>query len=134
MVLFCDGAARGNQTANPKSGCGWLLKEGTETIVTGYEYLGIGKTNNEAEYMGLINGLRYAVATNSKVNMVFMDSNLVVQQMLGNYRVKADNLKPLYSIAKKLMDQLGTKIMYIPREKNSEADALANRAIDEAIK
>ena len=85
-------------------------------------------TNNEAEYHGLLNGLKLAQDRNITHLRVGMDSELVVKQMNGEYQVKAVNLKPLHSQCMKLRETFDNcSIHHIPRELNREADALANQ-------
>lgn len=88
-------------------------------------------TNNIAEYQGLIAGLELALNNEVKRLEVFMDSLLVVEQMRGNYKVKHAGLKPLHAKASGLASQLAeVSFEAIPRAENSEADRLANEAMD----
>jgi len=92
-------------------------------------------TNNEAEYRALIDGLEAVAEWNPERLEVFMDSNLVVQQINGAYRVKDAKLKPLHEKAKALLDRFPkTSVRHVEREKNRRADYLANMAIDEHVK
>ncbi|MCY3985565.1 MAG: ribonuclease HI family protein [Candidatus Dadabacteria bacterium] len=128
--VYIDGASRGNPG---KSGIGVLVirPDGTREEIR--EYIGTG-TNNEAEYKALIKALAYLVAETSPEVKIHTDSQLVASQMNGLWKVKDSKLRILYSEAKKLVSSLlAVKIEYIPREKNTEADSLANEAIDRYV-
>src|SRR5712672_4239592 len=123
-----DGAARGNP--GPAS-YGLVLKrpDGTTLEILG-KYIG-RHTNNVAEYYALIAALDYAAAKGIKRLRVLSDSQLIVNQMKGLYKVKHPDLRPLHERAKKLAAGLEAfAIQYIPREQNGEADAAANAALD----
>lgn len=129
VIVYADGGSRGNPGP---SGCGSVLMHGqTQEIICGLsKYLGI-TTNNVAEYSGLVLGLAEASSRGYKSVEVRMDSELVVKQMLGVYRVKNENLKPLFMQAQKLSRNFETfKIVHVRREYNKEADKLANEAMD----
>jgi len=97
-------------------------------------YLGI-KTNNEAEYEALIEGLKAAAEWKPDRLEIFLDSKLVAEQVKGGYRVKEPKLKPLYDQAKQLLGGFEDVVVaHVERERNKGADALANRAIDEKVK
>jgi acyl dehydratase/ribonuclease HI len=123
-----DGAARGNP--GPAS-YGVVVKRPDGTAL---ESLGkyIGRyTNNVAEYYALIAALDYAVAHGLKRLRVLSDSQLIVNQMKGLYKVKHPDLRPLHERAKKQAGGLESfTIQYVPREQNREADAAANAALD----
>ncbi len=90
---------------------------------------GIG-TNNEAEYSAFIEGLKEAINLGWKDIVVQGDSQLVVNQVAGSWKVNKDNLKPLNAEAKKLLSQFqSAKVEWIPREMNSRADAAASKAL-----
>ena len=90
------------------------------------------KTNNEAEYEALIEGLKAVTEWKPDRLEIFLDSKLVVEQIKGTYRVKKPELKPLYDEAKKLLGGFeDVEIAYNERESNRGADDLANRALDE---
>ena len=99
----------------------------------GSEFFG-QKTNNQAEYLALRLALReiYAKLGDGNVDLnVFMDSQLVVEQMNGNYKVKSTNVKPLFQEVRRIADQFKSfTISHVPREENTVADALANQAMD----
>lgn len=122
-----DGGARGNPG---EAGCGIVLEVGgrrEEHTV----YLGI-TTNNVAEYAALLAALERAHLLGLKELAVRSDSQLLVEQMNGGYRVKAPHLKPLWLRARTLAAGLRRfAITHVPRERNRIADALANRAIED---
>jgi ribonuclease HI len=91
-------------------------------------------TNNYAEYMGLILGLRRAKAMGIKELEVFADSELVVRQLNGEYQVKAENLKGLFEEARQLLSAFSeVRVRHIRREENEAADEMSNRAIDQRL-
>lgn len=125
--VYIDGASRGNPG---ESGIGVLVIRPDASREEIREYIGRG-TNNEAEYKALIAALGYLVAEGSSEVKIHTDSQLVASQMNGLWKVKDSKLKILHSEAKKLSSSLrALEIEYIPRENNSEADGLANEAID----
>lgn len=122
-VAYTDGGARG--TPGPSS-CAIYIPH--LDMVTG-QYLGI-QTNNFAEYSGLLLAMEYL--RGYEYVHIFMDSELVVKQMLGLYRVKSETLLPLYLKAKELSSPFRDfTISHIPREQNTHADAECNRVLDE---
>ncbi len=123
--LFFDGASKGNP--GPSS-YGYVLElEGDE--VEGCGFIGIS-TNNVAEYTALIEGLKKALSMGIKKIEIFSDSQLVVNQLLGKYKVKAEHLVPLHNEALRLLKSFeDVRINFIRRELNKRADALANRAL-----
>ena len=89
-------------------------------------------TNNVAEYYGLIAALDYAQSHQIRALRIESDSELLVKQMRGQYKVKSADLKPLFERAKKMSQSfLSFRIDHVYREQNAEADALANEALDE---
>ena len=121
IIIYCDGAARGNP--GPAGAGAVLLNEHGEVIAELSKYLG-ETTNNQAEYRALLLALE-------EVD-IFSDSELLVRQINGEYRVKNDGLKPIFKLAlSKLKVFAKYKLKYIPRAQNAHADRLANRAIDE---
>jgi ribonuclease HI len=124
-----DGASRGNP--GPAS-YGVLIRrpDGTEVLRL-KKYLG-RTTNNVAEYYALLTALDYALTHGIPKLRVQSDSELLVRQMQGYYKVKSQSLKPLHEQARKLAARLGYfSIEHVPRELNEEADRLANEALDE---
>ena len=124
-----DGAARGNP--GPAS-YGVVIRDGQGELVAKLKkYIG-RMTNNVAEYYGLIAALDYAESHGIRALRVESDSELMVKQMQGQYKVKSEDLRPLFERAKKM--SLGFesfRIDHVYREQNREADALANEALDE---
>jgi ribonuclease HI len=123
-----DGAARGNP--GPASYGVVLRRPDGSPLDSLGKYIG-RHTNNFAEYYALIAALDYAVANGIKRLRVQSDSQLIVNQMKGLYKVKHPDLRPLHERAKKQAATLEAfAIQYVPREKNREADSLANAALD----
>ncbi len=127
--LFCDGASRGNPGP---AGAGAVLSNPLGEVETQLaRYLG-ETTNNVAEYQALILGLQEAVRLGVKKLQVFADSELLVRQLNGQYRVKSPHLLPLWRLAKnELQNFEAYTISHIPRAENSLADDLANHGIDQ---
>ncbi len=133
LHLFTDGGARGNPGP---AGIGICVKEGDITILEHAEYLG-KQTNNWAEYQGLVRGLEevarhYGDALKDRAVVVHMDSELIVKQMNGVYRVKDAELKKQHAKARALIDASFPHITFkhVRREHNKDADRLANEAMD----
>ena len=124
-----DGGSRGNP--GPAS-YGVLIRDGRGEIVAKLKkYIG-RMTNNVAEYYGLIAALDYAQSHHIRSLRVESDSELLVKQMRGQYKVKSADLQPLFERAKKMSQALESfRIEHVYREQNREADALANEALDE---
>ena len=124
-----DGASRGNP--GPASYALVLRDPAGKVVFQLYKKLG-RQTNNVAEYYALLAALDYAVNHEIKGLRIRSDSELLVRQMRGHYRVKSADLKPLHERATKLVKQLEYFVIeHVPREMNREADALANLALDE---
>lgn len=130
-VLWTDGAARGNPGP---AGAGAILKAPSgEVLATESLYLG-HTTNNIAEYRALLLGLERALSCGIRRLEVRADSELLIKQLRGEYRVRNEGLKPLYESAKRLLARFqASKLAHVRREHNSEADRLANRGIDEHL-
>ncbi len=127
-VAYTDGGARGNPGP---AGCGVVIldPEG-KTIFSTSRFLGEA-TNNVAEYNGLIIAIESALDLGIENLEVRSDSKLLVEQMKGHYKVKSRNLIPLVTKAQKLARQLKNVVYtHVRREKNREADRLANEAMD----
>jgi ribonuclease HI len=124
-----DGAARGNP--GPAS-YGVIIRDGQGELVAKLKkYIG-RMTNNVAEYYGLIAALDYAESHGIRALRVESDSELLVKQMQGQYKVKSEDLRPLFERAKKMSQGFDSfRIDHVYREQNREADALANEALDE---
>jgi ribonuclease HI len=131
-TLRADGGSRGN----PGPGAlGYVLCDasGSEVEARG-EFLGTC-TNNVAEYRALIAGLEAAARLGVRSLVVRMDSELVVRQMLGQYKVKNEGLKPLHAEARKAATKLGSvRFESVPRDDNGRADGLVNEALDQALR
>jgi len=124
-----DGGSRGNPGP---AGYGVRIEQEDGTVVDLKEAIGLA-TNNVAEYSGLIAALRWAAANGISKLHVRADSDLLVKQMRGEYRVKSPGLKPLHEQARALARQIGdVTFEHVRRELNTEADRLANEAMDEA--
>jgi ribonuclease HI len=131
LTIYSDGASRNNPG---EAGAGVYILEDGIPVDGLARYLGT-TTNNIAEYTAAIMGLEYAVIRGAKRVRLFADSELLVKQINGQYKVKNEGLKPLHGKVKELIAKLGSvEVQYIPRERNKEADALANKAIDEKIR
>jgi probable phosphoglycerate mutase len=128
----CDGGARGNPGP---SGYGAVLADDHGNILAELsEYLGL-RTNNFAEYSGLLGCLAWALKHEHPRLRVVSDSELMVKQIQGKYQVKSPDLKPLYDVAKRRIAQLEAfEITHALRHKNKEADRLANEAMDRGTK
>ncbi len=127
-ALNTDGGSRGNPGPG---GSGFVLSDADGSVVcSGGRFLG-ETTNNAAEYDALIWGLQVAIARGCRAVEVRMDSELIVRQMTGSYRVKNEGLKLLFARARSLVRRLEeVRFVHVPREDNVEADRLANEAMD----
>jgi ribonuclease HI len=126
-VLFFDGACRGNPGP---MGIGVVLLENGKKIKEISKRIGKG-TNNIAEWSALIEGLKIAKAHGCRELEVQGDSQLIIRQITGRYRVKSENLIPLYEEAKRLAGNFEKiSFKWVQREKNADTDALSNRALD----
>jgi ribonuclease HI len=125
--LFTDGASKGNPGP---AGAGWILVNDLDSVpLKDSKYLGEA-TNNEAEYQALILGLKNALSQGVQEIRIHMDSELLVRQINGIYRVKNSRLKVFFYQVQDLLRQFPKyAIMHIPREQNREADGMANEAI-----
>jgi ribonuclease HI/probable phosphoglycerate mutase len=126
--LFTDGASRGNPG---EAGAGSVLLAGDgEELAARSLYLG-QCTNNVAEYRALIMGLQSVLELDCGRVEIFLDSQLIVRQIQGQYKVKHAALQPLFAEVKGLLSKLKHwSVAHVPREQNKRADALANRGID----
>lgn len=128
LILYIDGVARGNPG---EGGIGIIIKNQDGKVleeIGGY----IGETtNNYAEYTALVTALKAALRYKPSKVTVYSDSQLLVRQINGLYRVKSQNLIPLYKEGKDIISKIGNvMVLHIPREKNKEADVLANKGVD----
>jgi ribonuclease HI len=129
--LSIDGASRGNPGP---AGIGIVLKDAKRPLIRRWcQYLG-QTTNNVAEYQALVRGLEQAQAAGYEHVAVKTDSQLLARQIAGHYRVRHENLKPLHEQAQVLIARLASfQVEHVPREKNKEADRMANRAVDTRV-
>ncbi|WP_224244107.1 ribonuclease HI family protein [Hyalangium gracile] len=131
LRLYSDGAARGNP--GPSGAGAVLIEPGGQVVARLGKYLG-NQTNNYAEYMGLLIGLKHAKSLGAKEIEVFADSELLIRQLSGRYQVKSPSLRPLYEEAVKLLNDFSrVKLVHVPRAMNAAADEMSNRAIDERL-
>lgn len=127
--LYTDGASRGNPG---EAGAGAVLYDkGNQELLSASRYLGVC-TNNVAEYQALLIGLEQALQFGCSELEIFLDSELIVRQIEGRYKVKNENLKPLYQKVQSELSRLKKwSISHVARAQNCRADSLANKGIDE---
>ena len=131
LLVYSDGAARGNPGP---AGAGAVLTRVDGTVVSKVgKFLGTA-TNNVAEYTALLLGLEVALRVGADEVEVVADSELLVRQLNGEYKVKNAGLKPLFAQAQALLTKFGKwTARHVPREQNKLADEMSNRAIDERL-
>jgi ribonuclease HI len=128
-TLFADGGSRGNP--GPAAGAAVLLDPDGELLEEIGAYLGVA-TNNVAEWTALVLGLEAAVKRGVRRLAIRLDSELVVKQLRGEYRVKHAGLLPLYERARRLLRAFSeVDIRHVPRNENKLADSLVNRVLDQ---
>lgn len=128
IVLYTDGGSRGNPGP---AAYGVRVETEDGALVTEFGEALAPTTNNVAEYRGLIAGLAWALANGHEDVCVRSDSELLVKQMRGEYRVKHPGLQPLHAEARQLAAKIGqVRFEHVRREKNTHADRLANEAMD----
>jgi ribonuclease HI len=126
LIIHTDGASRGNP--GPASIAFTIKDERGKRISQDSRTIGV-TTNNQAEYQAIIAALEEARKLGAEQVIVESDSELVVKQITGEYRVKKASLRPLYQQVGRIASQFNHfSIRHIPRDKNTEADRLANRA------
>jgi ribonuclease HI len=132
IFAHCDGGSRGNPGP---AGFGALITDAAgNTLAELSEFLGV-RTNNFAEYSGLLAVLEWAITNGRRRVKVVSDSELMVKQIQGKYKVNSPDLKPLWQEARNRIAKLdGFEISHALRHKNKEADALANQAMDRGMK
>jgi ribonuclease HI len=132
ISAHCDGGARGNPGP---SGFGALIQDANGNVIAELsEFLGI-RTNNYAEYSGLLASLQYALDHHHPRLRVVSDSELMVKQIQGKYKVNSPDLRPLWQEARNRIAKLeGFEISHALRHKNKDADRLANEAMDRGMK
>ena len=128
IIVNVDGASKGNPG---EAGIGVAVFDKDLNIVhESCEYIGAA-TNNVAEYKALILGAKLAIKFNANNTLFKSDSELMVKQIMGEYRVKNIQLKSLYSEVQSLLGKLPEwEIKHVPREENKEADLLANKGVE----
>jgi ribonuclease HI len=128
VTIYTDGAARGNPGP---AAIGAVIKDDNGNVITSLSLCLGTTTNNQAEYHAIIAALENAISLGARQVTLFSDSELVVKQINGRYKIKQASLRLLYQKVVKLTGALESfKITCIPRERNKEADALANKALD----
>ena len=128
VTINCDGAARGNPGP---AGAGAVVVDEDGTVLAEVAE-GLGETtNNVAEYTAVIRGLEEAERLGAREVMLRSDSQLLINQLIGRYRVKAPHLQPLHRRVRELMQAFDrVDLEHVPRERNVAADALANLGVD----
>jgi ribonuclease HI len=130
LMIYADGAARGNPGP---AGIGVVIEDERGRVLKELSQFVGQKTNNQAEYIALIQGLEAAAEYQANAVQVRLDSELLVRQLRGEYKVKSPLLKPLRNKVQKLLAKYKVVgIEHIERQYNRAADRLANRAIDSA--
>jgi ribonuclease HI len=131
VTAHCDGGARGNPGP---AGFGAVVTGADGAVLAELsEFLGV-QTNNVAEYSGLLAVLEFALKHGHRRLRVVSDSELMVKQIQGKYKVKSPGLRPLFEQARKKIAQLeGFEIVHALRHKNKDADRLANQAMDRGM-
>ncbi|QIB26288.1 ribonuclease HI family protein [Caloranaerobacter azorensis] len=127
-IIHTDGGSRGNPGL---AGIGVIIYDESKNVVLELsQYIGI-QTNNVAEYKALVRALELSYEMGIKDVEFYMDSELVVKQIKGEYRVKNERMKPFFEIANSLISQFDNfSIHHVRRERNKRADELANLAMD----
>ena len=133
LNLYTDGCARGNPGP---AGAGFVIFDVTgKEIETGYKFLGKSYTNNQAEYGAIIVGLSKCLKHSKGIIHIYSDSELVVKQMKGAYKISKPHLRELAKNVRTLMEGFKkVTFHHIKREKNTRADELANKAVDQALR
>ncbi len=133
LKLFTDGCARGNPGS---AGAGYVILDMTDKeIESGSKFLGKNETNNQAEYGALIVGLSKCLKHSKGVIHVYSDSELMVKQLKGVYKISKPHLRELAENVRTLV-KVFQKVTFhhVKRDKNTKADDLANQAVDQALK
>ena len=130
LIVNVDGASKGNPG---EAGIGVaVFDKDLNVLQESCEYIGVA-TNNIAEYKALILGVKLAIKFNAKNTLFKSDSELLVKQVMGEYRVKNPQLMCLFTEAQSLLGKLTEwKIKHVPREENREADLLANKGVEKS--
>lgn len=141
LILQFDGACRGNGRRNSRGGSGWVLRCGDNgtnfKVAQGRFYVGTDCTNNVCEYFGLISGLKHILDTGIECERLHVqgDSELAIKHLTFEYNINSSRLRPLVKRVRGQIRNLnGSPVVsftHIPRQRNNEADRLANEAIEE---
>lgn len=128
LTIFADGGSRGNPGP---AAAGAVVTDESGTVVREFgTFLGV-TTNNVAEWTGLISGLEAALELGADQIVIRLDSELVIKQITGVYRVKHPNMIPLHAKAKALLKKFAqVDIKHVPRRQNAAADAVVNAVLD----
>lgn len=127
VVVFCDGGSRGNPGP---SALGVVIKTTKGEVISEIgEFLGI-QTNNYAEYMAVVRAMEYLKGKGIKSAQFYLDSQLVVRQLNGEYKIKSDNIKHLNQKVNELRADIDVSFEHVYRENNKEADAEVNKVLD----
>jgi ribonuclease HI len=127
-TLYFDGCSKGNPG---KAGAGYVIYKGDDEIAYKSVYVGDKETNNKAEYTGLYKGLQCALQNQIYTLHVKGDSNLVIKQIKGEYKVKSENIQAIYQDTKSLCNQFqDITFEHVYRKDNKRADELANLALE----
>lgn len=127
-TLYFDGCSKGNPG---KAGAGYVIYKENDEIAYKSVYVGDKETNNKAEYSGLYEGLLCAIENNITRLHVKGDSNLVIKQMKGEYKVKSENILRIYQDTHKLCEQFEeVTFEHVYRKDNQRADHLANLGLE----
>ena len=127
-IIYIDGGSRGNPGP---SAAGFIITDPKGNLLCGKGVFLGHNTNNFAEYSGMVLALQAAKKLNIKQVAIFSDSQLMVRQIKGMYKVKSDNIKDLYHQAMSLLAEFSSwDVQHVLREKNKDADRLVNQALD----
>ena len=130
ITIYIDGASRGNPG---KSSCAFVLEKKGKIIEEKSKFLGV-KTNNQAEYMGLLFALERIIDLKEEDIKIFSDSELLVKHLNGFYQVKSENLRPLFNQFMTLKNKIrNIEIYHISRDRNKQADKLCNQELDRSF-
>jgi len=128
IIAYTDGASRGNPGP---AAAAFILNEPTGTQLQAKAFFIGQTTNNVAEYTAIIKAIQAAKEIGAKELTVFSDSELLVRQINGKYKVKSEQIRPLFQQAVELLSEFENyKVRFIPRQKNKEADKLVNQALN----
>ena len=127
VVVYCDGGSRGNPGP---SALGVVIKTTKGEVISQIgEFLGT-QTNNYAEYMAVVRAMEYLKEKSIKSAQFYLDSQLVVRQLNGEYKIKSDNIKHLNQKVNELRADIDVSFEHVYRENNKEADAEVNKVLD----